>query len=189
VSFGWGMPRGFMLVLVAAVLTACRHAPTEPPATGASSFTFVEAGRTDAASQVIVGDVGEPSAAKYSENYSPAFPLKPMVLPIYPPRALAAKAGAATVGVRLKVDAAGRVIDVGPSLLVYSTPGPFADDFQAAVQAAVMQWRFRPAAIEKIEFVQAPTVSYSRVLSTQKVESQLDVAFNFTATGGVETGR
>jgi hypothetical protein len=72
---------------------------------------------------------------------------------------------------------------------VYSTPGPFADDFQAAVQAAVMQWRFWPAAIEKIEFVQAPTVSYSRVLSTQKVESQLDVAFNFTATGGVETGR
>ncbi len=187
--FVWGMLRRYMLVLAGVVLTACRHTPAEPPATGSSSFTFVESGRAEAADKVIVGDVGEPSAAKYSENYSPAFPLKPMGLPVYPPRALAAKAGAATVGVRVKVDAAGRVSEVGPSLLVYSTPGPFAEDFQAAVQAAVMQWRFRPAAIEKIEFVQAPTVSYSRVLSTQKVEAQLDVAFNFTATGGVETGK
>lgn len=178
-----------ILLFAVLALSGCRHGSTESPATGASSFTFVEAGRAASADQVIVGDVGEPSAAKYSENYSPAFPLKPTVLPLYPPRALKAKAGVATVGVRVKVDTAGRVTDVGPSLLVYSSPGPFADDFQEAVKTAVMQWRFRPAAIEKIEFVQAPTVSYSRVLSTQKVESQVDVAFNFTAAGGVVTGK
>jgi outer membrane biosynthesis protein TonB len=177
-----------MLLFVALALTGCRHGTTRSPATGASSFTFVEAGKT-AADQVIVGDVGEPSEAKYSENYSPAFPLKPMVLPVYPPRALAAKAGAATVGVRLKVDAAGRVAEVGPSLLVYSTPGPFADDFLEAVKIAVKQWRFRPATIEQIERVQTPEVTYNRIVRSEKTESQFDLAFNFTATGGVETGK
>lgn len=170
-------------------LAGCRHAPAESPATGASSFTFVEAGRAAAADQVIVGDVGEPSAAKYSENYSPAFPLKPMVLPVYPPRALAARAGAATVGVRLKLDAAGRVTEVGPSLLVYSTPGPFSEDFLEAVKVAVLQWRFRPATIEQIERVQTPEVTYNRIARSETVEAQVDLAFNFTATGGVETGR
>lgn len=74
-------------------------------------------------------------------------------------------------------------------MLVFSTPRLFADEFRDAVEAAVWQWCFHPAEIERIEFVQAATRSYSRVLGREQVETQLDVAFIFTATGGVEMGR
>jgi hypothetical protein len=87
------------------------------------------------------------------------------------------------------IDAAGKVTDVGPSLLIFNTPGPYADDFMGAVKATVSQWRFHPAEIFYMERVNAPGVSYSRVSRSEKVEAQLDLAFNFTASGGVAAGK
>jgi TonB family protein len=167
-------------------MAGCRHAPVKATGTGASSFAFVERPAGPVTARTVTT---EPVEQKPLEDYREARPVYPLANPVYPARALKAKAGRATVGVRITVDATGRVSDVAPSMLVLSTPGPWADDFRAAVETAVQQWRFRPAEIEKIEFVITPTVSYSRILSTQKVEAQLDVAFNFTATGGVELGR
>lgn len=178
------MPRGYALLFVLLV-QGCRHAP---PDTGASSFTVVEAQRT-ASSQVIVGDVGEPSAAKYAEDFRQAVPMKKtVVLPVYPARALQAKAGRATVGVQVTVDPAGQVTDIGSSLLTYNPPGPFAEDFLEAVKAAVRQWRFFPAEVLQMETAKSGDFTYQRIARRTKTETKLDLSFTFTATGGVETG-
>jgi outer membrane biosynthesis protein TonB len=167
---------------------ACRHAP---PHTGASAFAVVETPRTATPScQVIVGDVGEPSSAKYMDDFRQAVPLKAtVVLPVYPAKALKAKAGRATVGVQVAVDSAGNVTDIGPSLLTYSTPGPFAEDFLEAVKVAVRQWRFRPAEIIQMETATSGGFTYQRIARTTKTETKLDMAFTFTATGTVEAGK
>lgn len=168
------------------MMTGCRHAPVEAAGAGASSFAFVERPAAPPPARTVTT---EPVEQRLLEEYREARPVYPLANPVYPPRALKARAGRATVGVRITVDVTGRVSDVAPSMLVFSTPGPFSDEFREAVEAAVRQWRFRPAEIEKIEFVQTPALSYSRIVGRQKVEAQLDVAFNFTATGGVELGR
>jgi hypothetical protein len=131
----------------------------------------------------------EPSTAKYHQDYKPAMPRKDQPLPVYPAQALKVKAGAATVGVRVLVDADGKPADIGPSLLVFNTPGPFAEEFLEAVKAAVGRWRFHPAEILYLERVEAPGVSYNRVSRSEKTEAQLDLVFTFTATGGVMAGK
>ncbi|WP_157772453.1 energy transducer TonB [Lacunisphaera limnophila] len=111
-------------------------------------------------------------------------------MPVYPARALAAKAGAAQVGVRVTVDAQGNVTAVRPSMLAISiTPPAFADDFREAVEGAVRQWKFRPARVEDIEIVTGGGVAYSRVLHTETVEAEFDLAFTFTTAGKVEAGK
>ncbi len=181
----WGMPRFFALLCLL-LLIGCGHTGTESAGTGVSSFTIIEAGRAATDSKIIVGDVGEPSPGKYNQDYNPAAPLKGQPLPVYPARALKAKAGAATVGVRVTVDKAGRVTEIGPSLLVFNTPGPWAEDFLEAVKEAVRQWKFRPAEILQVERAEAPGLSYNRIARREPVESQIDLAFTFTATGGVQ---
>jgi outer membrane biosynthesis protein TonB len=171
-----------MVVMLSAA--GCRHAP---PDTGASSFVVVEARRV-APDKVIVGEVGEPSPAKYSEDFRQAVPLKAtVVLPVYPAKALKAKVGRATVGVQVTVDTAGRVTDIGPSLLTYNTPGPYAEDFHEAVRVAVRQWRFAPAEILQMETAKSGEFTYQRIARSTKTETKLDLAFTFTANGGVET--
>jgi outer membrane biosynthesis protein TonB len=148
----------------------------------------VDARRAPADAPVIVGEV-EPSPQKYTQDYKPAVPHKGQPLPIYPARALQARAGAATVGVRVFVDADGKPTDIGPSLLVFSTPGPFARDFLESVKAAVSQWRFHPAEILHLERVEAPGISYDQVTPRDRTEAQLDLAFTFAASGKVEAGK
>jgi hypothetical protein len=156
-----------------------------------SSFTVVEVQRKASASdQVIVGEVGESSSAKYSEDFRQAVPLKAsVVLPVYPPRALEAKAGRATVGVQVMVDTAGLVTDIGPSLLTYNTPGTYAEDFLEAVKVAVRQWRFSPAEILQMETAKSGDYTYQRIARSTKTETKLDLSFTFTATGTVERGK
>lgn len=107
-------------------VTGCRHAPMEATGTGASSFAFVERPTGPPQARTVTTD---PVEQKPMEDYREARPVYPLINPVYPPRALKAKAGWATVGVRITVDPMGRVSDVAPSMLVFSTPGPFADDF------------------------------------------------------------
>jgi hypothetical protein len=176
----------FELAVLIGLLAGCRHAT---PDVGASAFTVVESGRTATDAKVIVGDVGEPKPMPYSQDYRPASPLKNQPLPVYPERALRARAGAATVGVRVTVDATGKATEIGPSLLVYNTPGPFADDFLTAVTTTVRLWRFQPAEILSMEHVESPTASYNRIARTEKTEAQIDLAFTFTSRGGVTAAK
>ena len=98
-----------------------------------------------------------------------------------------AKAGAATVGVRVAVDANGVVTDIRPSLLAVSVAPPsFAVEFREAVEIAVRQWRFKPARLERIETVTREGKTYQLWAGSEDVEAEFDLAFTFTPSGRVE---
>lgn len=128
----------------------------------------------------------EATGAQYREAFLAGKP----VLPEYPARALARKAGKAQVGVRVTIDAAGRVADVSPSLFAISIiPPGFAEDFNRAVETAVRQWKFQPARIEYVETVSAGGITYERVTRSENLETTVDLSFTFTATGKVAAGK
>jgi hypothetical protein len=171
------------VVLVACHWNAgCQHGPAVPE-TGRSSFTVVEPRRPPPP---------EPSEKELVEpvsraNYREAQAIHPLVMPVYPPAALAAKAGAATVGVRVTVDANGAVADIRPSMLAIGfVPSKYADDFRAAVEVAVRQWKFAPARVHSIERVTEGEFTYDRVTRTELIEAEFDLAFTFTLSGRVE---
>ena len=168
-------------------LTACRHAPA-PVATGGSAVTFIE----PPAAPPPKSGASEIKEAVSHTLYIEARPIKPLALPIYPAKALAAKAGQATVGVSVTVDTSGRVTDIRSSILTFSTPGPFAGDFRAAVETALRQWRFAPAESQETEPILGLDQPATRVSRSEKVETTFELSFTFTATGGVQlspTGR
>lgn len=163
-------------------VVGCRHAPPGPPDTGTSSFAFIEppvaAPRASAAA--------EPREPVSMEQYEEASPIPPLATPVYPAKALAAKVGRVTVGVKITVDVTGRVSEIGPSLRAVSIPNRFEEDFQDAVRAAVAQWRFHPALSYRIEHAPMPDGStYQRMTDRRRVETTFDLAFTFTATGAV----
>ena len=162
-------------------VVGCGHAPPVALDRGTSSFAVVE----------------PPPAPPPKANVESAEPLdrgqyrqeqlvQPAALPVYPARALKAKAGRATVGVHITVDSTGRVSNIQSSMLVFSTPGPCADDFRDAVEAALHQWRFVPARIEYIETVTSNGFAYKREINSENVDAELDLSFTFTADGKVE---
>jgi TonB family protein len=116
-----------------------------------------------------------------------AQPIPPLAKPIYPAVALAARADAAFVGVRITVDAEGRVSDVRQSLASLTMPSPFAAEFRAAVEAAVTQWRFRPAELVHLELVKDSGGDFMRVTGREKIDWSFDVEFAFNRTGDVLT--
>lgn len=160
----------------------CRHvAPTEK---GTSSFRVVEPRRPPPA--VTSNETIVPVSR---EQYRDAEAKHPLVMPVYPPKALAAKAGAATIGVHVTVDASGAVVDIRPSMLAISvTPPKFADAFREAVETAVRQWKFAPARVHYIDVVTEGDFTYHRVTRTERIEAEFDLAFTFTTSGKVEAG-
>jgi outer membrane biosynthesis protein TonB len=112
----------------------------------------------------------------------------PYAMPVYPARALKAKAGRNTVGVHIVVDASGHVSEIRTSMFVFSTPGPFAEDFRDAVEVAVRQWRFNPARTEQYEIVHDGEATDMRVKGSENVETEFDLAFTFQPDGTVRQG-
>lgn len=180
------MQGSLLKMLILGTLTCaggCQHVPKATD-TGRSSFVVVEPRRPPPA-------VASKEAAEVvsSEQYREAEAIHPLVMPVYPPKALAARAGAATIGVHVTVDASGAVVDIRPSLLAVSvTPPKFADDFRKAVEVAVRQWRFKPARVLHLETATEGGFTYQRVTRTETTEAEFDLAFTFTPTGKVETG-
>lgn len=122
-------------------------------------------------------------------NYRDAQAIHPLVMPVYPVKALAARAGAAQVGVRVTVGVDGRVGNIRPSMLAVTiTPPEFADKFREAVEAAVQQWKFKPARVHYLERVTEGEFTYERVTRTEVIEAEFDLAFTFTPSGKVEAG-
>jgi len=109
-------------------------------------------------------------------------------MPVYPARALKAKAGRNTVGIHIIVDTEGSVREIRMSMLVFSTPGPFAEDFRDAVELAVRQWRFTPARSESFEIVRDGEATSMRMTESETVETEFDLAFTFQPDGSVQTG-
>jgi hypothetical protein len=173
----------FLLLFMLMLGAACRHAP--PGETGGSSFVMVE----PHPASPPAGSSAEPVERASQVDFREAQARHPLVMPVYPPRALKAKAGAAQVGVRVTVDVNGAVKDVRPSMLAISiTPPKFADEFREAVEVAVRQWKFHPARLRTFEVVSEGGVTYNRVTSNEAVEAEFDLAFNFTTAGKVEAG-
>ncbi len=171
-----------VLPLVILLVAGCRHAPGP---TGQSSFRVVEQPPDRRAPTKSDAKVVEPTS--FDQYREASVQEKTVVLPVYPARALAAKAGAAQVGVRITVDMEGRVTDVRPSMLAITiTHSGFREDFERAVEVAVRQWRFHPAKVEYIEVVTTKGFTYSRVRRTEMIEAEFDLAFTFTTTGGVQ---
>jgi hypothetical protein len=167
-------------------LVGCHHAPVvlDDKLAGRSSFAFVEP------------PVGPPPASNGAaaqllnqSNFHEAQLQEPAPMPVYPAKALKAKARLSTIGVHITVDVNGHVSDIRSSMLVFNTPGPFADDFRDAVEAAVRQWRFKPAQSDEYEIVHEGTATYNRMKRSEKVETEFDLSFTFTADGRVQAGK
>jgi len=171
-------------ILFAVLVTSGCRQMVVPADTAGSSFAFVDGPEAAA--------VRAPMAAeevRSGDYFTDARPIEPLAMPVYPARALAAKAGRTMIGVRITVDATGRVSDVGPSILAVSIPTRFDEDFQAAVRAAVRQWRFRPAQSYHVEVTKTaggePDIQVTR---RENAETYFDVSFTFTAAGTVLGG-
>ncbi len=170
--------------LTGTLLAGCRHTAVAPaaPDEGSSSYRFLT---PDPASSKKAG-VGIPGPQPLVQTIN-AQPILPLAVPVYPPVALKARAGMATVGVRITVDTAGRVENVQPSLALVTIPAAFSAEFQAAVEEAVKQWRFRPAEFRQLELVKDPGGDFQRVVKRENVAWAFDVEFTFNATGDVLT--
>jgi outer membrane biosynthesis protein TonB len=169
---------GLLMVLLG-LLVGCRHVPVKD--TGRSAVNFVEPPPAPAAKNVEASTSEPTSRTQYNE----ARPIKPLAMPVYPPKALAGRAGWNTVGVKFTVGVDGRVTNIRPSILAMSTRGRFAEDFQAAVEAALRQWKFAPAEIQYIEPIPGLDIPSNRIVRAEKTETELDVSFTFTADGHV----
>ena len=166
-------------------LVACRHAPTsKAEASGESTFSFVEA-----PSPTESSGKGEMATGPRQpvDVVVAAEPILPLAKPVFPAAALGRLRVPALIGVRITVDARGGVADVAPSLKALTMPGPFVREFQAAVEAAVAQWRFTPA--ERRHLVPGRggpmKEDYWVVTRAEKTEAVFDVAFTFSGSGDV----
>jgi hypothetical protein len=178
-----------MLLAVSGLWLAagCQQARRAPPRVeGASSFQFVERPITPAAEAAVysIKMVREPVDVKVK-----AEPIEPLSPPVYPRVALGRVRRPMTVGVRITVDDTGRVAQVGPSLVAFSTGGEWAEEFRVAVEEALAQWRFKPAEFRHMEPRASKTGrgGYWQVTRSQPTDDGFDLAFTFTAKGDVLT--
>jgi hypothetical protein len=182
-----GSRRVHLLLLASALFVGgCRHLPTPPPDTGTSSYAFVEPPPVPPGKATMA----EPSNGPIiEEHYVEAEPIQPLATPVYPAKALTAKAGLITIGVKISVDTDGRVSEVSPSLLTFSTPTRYADEFEEAVRVAVIQWHFRPAQRYTLRIFRTEEGGGPpREIHRENTETSFDLAFTFTASGTVLSG-
>jgi hypothetical protein len=177
-----GIATGGVLLSVL-LASGCKHTP-KSEARGRTSFRVVESRRPPPPQGS--GENIEPAKRSI---YRDAEAIHPLVMPVYPPTALAARAGAATVGVRVAVDANGAVADIRSSMLVVNVAPPaFGEEFREAVEVAVRQWRFAPARVLYLERRTEGEFTHDWVAHTEMIEAEFDLAFTFTPTGKVEAG-
>lgn len=168
----------------ALVLAGCRNAPPAVVDSGRSSFAFVAPPVAPPPEST-----GELVQLSDRSQWYEANLMEPHAMPVYPARALQAKAGRNIVGVHIIVDVTGHVREIRMSMLVFSTPGPFAEDFRDAVELAVRQWRFTPARAVYYEIVHDGDATYNRTTRTENVETEFDLAFTFQPDGTVRQGK
>jgi hypothetical protein len=172
----------FILGAAGLPLSGCLHHAPEST-TSHSSFRFLERSAPGQKSPEPVFTLSDDAPRRF---VTPAEPIQPLVAATYPARAFAARAGFATVGVRLTIDVAGHVAHVEQSFQAFTSPSAWEAEFRAAVEAAVAQWRFHPAEEESIQRVkQLDGSERYLVRHTEPVEWTLDVAFTFNESGSV----
>jgi hypothetical protein len=172
-----------VICIAGAAVPGCHHTAKPPTDDGQSSFRFVT---PPAPAKSDKKPAATTSEAPPRTTVVPAEPIEPLTAPVYPKLPAGVRPALATVGVRITVDTQGRVSDIGPSMLSFSTPGPSAPALREAVEAAVAQWRFTPAEIHHVEPMRGPDRSdYLLMKSSEKTEWHFDLAFTFTSSGEV----
>lgn len=159
-------------VLAVALAAGCQHAPT-----GTAAFSFVEAGHDPA-------PVVDASAYKITQGTSvfvQAKPIPPLAVPAYPTAALAAHAGTVVVHVTVTVGTDGLISGISPNRMAIDVPSRFDRDFQEAIRAALVQWRFEPAQLARLD--PGPGGGAPIVVDSRDVEGRLGVAFTFSSSG------
>lgn len=93
------------------------------------------------------------------------------------------------MAVRLVVDVEGRATELSQSVLVWSTPTVWSEELRAAIEAAVVRWRFRPGEVRHFATVTNAQGTYRSMTGSEPTEWALHVAFTFNTTGAavVET--
>lgn len=164
----------------------CHQARKEPPPAGTSAHRFVTPMTADVEAKPIWPTENQPPV----ETVHPAEAIEPLAQPLYPAMARGRQSIPATVGVRIVIDEKGRVAEMRHSPLALTTPGPFAEEFRAAVERALKQWRFVPAQRQKMTpMAGGPAGRYWHVTKLGPSTDQLDVQFTFTASGEVVSAR
>ena len=151
--------------------------------TGSSSFEFVDGPQMPTAK---LRDASKLRIAKSMSVFMDAEPILPLAKPVYPKSALAAGLGDVSLAVKFSVNTHGRVESIGPSFARVTFPTRFKDDFDGAIEAALAQWRFKPAYLARLD----PQVNDAPVVvGMEETETSFDVVFKFstTAKGGTET--
>ena len=161
------------------ILSGCHQVQT-PPASGQGSFEFTQrlAGTRISEGQAVL------TGSEPKDVFVQATPDGALPVPIYPPAALAAHAGRVTVVLEITIGTDGRVGDIRPSMAGIPFGGPFSAQFQAAAEAAMALWRFRPAELRHIEPREEGGETIWSMISSEKREMTTEVAFTFTEMGG-----
>jgi hypothetical protein len=168
-----------------ALAGACAHrdAPKPAPAVLAAPATETVDPREGTVAVEFLADPDSPRPKlDASQEFTPASP-RFTPLPEYPPEALAGGGPSAVVAVRLVLAPEGVIREVRDSPKRAPYTGPFANEFRAAVEAAVHRWIFTSARIDTLGPAR-PDMPEHYLLATRYVPTYLDFAFRFTVVDG-----
>lgn len=171
-------------VLGAVVLwTGCHRAAVAPPSpVGRSAHAFLE----PPAPPLAKGRVETSAELQPTDVLLLAKPIPPLRDPAYPVEALGSSGLPVVIHVRIVVDDKGSVSDVRASPLRVSTPTRHFDRFFAEIEAALRDWRFRPAVLRHLVPVKdGDGAAHWVVARANPTDCTFDVAFTFNATGDV----
>jgi hypothetical protein len=179
-SLASSSPRLFAAFL-GGLLGGCQHAAVKAPASGQSTFSFVESPPPVSQKSEAHIEVSAESA-----RFRPPTITSDLASPAYPAAALAVHARTVTIDVVLTIGTAGRITDIAPNALDLAIAGPLAQEFEDAIEKAVNQWEFLPAAVLHFERGSSPGDSGMRLTNTELVPARIEVKFRFSQDDGVQ---
>ena len=147
-----------------------------PASAGQSSFLF------------LPNEPSPDALPKKDEEIVPPLASGQLALPSYPPAALAAKFGYATMVLRLVIGTDGRIAGIEQSPHKISSGGAFEKEFRASIEEAVQKWVFHPAEWRRLEDGEDLNgdgkIDFRRVVESRKIVVHYDVQFEFDIMNG-----
>jgi hypothetical protein len=171
----------FSMLPLALFVGGCRHGTSAAVLQGHTSFEILEptVGSPPPGSHPHLAQSGSDV-----ENIPGYFVEKDLAKPVYPADALAANAGVRFVTVTVSFDENGKATDASPSLRGFSVADKYADEFLAAVKAAVMLWKVTPP--HNI-YYRREADGQRTYFRTEALATSMDIKFTFEASGQVKS--